>query len=68
LRIESGDLRISNVEIFDVFGRNVGVNTQVRTENLEKEILLNISHLSVGVYFVKINTEVGEVIKKVLKE
>ena len=68
LRIESGELKIGNVEIFDVYGRNVGANTQFRPENPGNEILLNISHLSVGFYFVKINTEVGQVIKKVLKE
>jgi len=68
LRIESGELRINTVEIFDVFGRSVGINTQVRPENSGSEIVINISHLSVGVYFLKINTEIGQVIKKVLKE
>jgi len=68
LRIESDELKIENVEIFDVYGRNVGANIQVCSENPENEILLNISHLTAGVYFVKIFTETGEVIKKVLKE
>jgi hypothetical protein len=66
-KIESGGLRIERVEILDIYGRNVGVNIPVCPENLGNEIRINISQLSVGVYFVKINTETGEVIKKVLK-
>ena len=29
---------------------------------------IDISHLSAGVYFVKITTEAGQVVKKVVKE
>jgi len=29
---------------------------------------IDISHLSAGIYFVKIRTEAGEVVKKVVKE
>ena len=68
MRIESEEQKIKNVEIFDAYGKNVGVNMQIRPENSENKIVINISHLSAGVYFVKISTEMGEVIKKVLKE
>ena len=68
LRIETGGLRIEKMEIFDIYGRNVGINLQAYPENSESETVLNIAHLSVGVYFLKINTEIGQVIKKVLKE
>ena len=68
LKVESGGLRIEKMEIFDIFGRNVGINIQVRPENSENETVINISHLPVGVYFLKINTEIGQVVKKVLKE
>jgi hypothetical protein len=64
LRIESGGLRISNVEIFDVYGRKV----LSPMSQPYPEAVLNISHLSAGVYFVRISTETGEVIKRVLKE
>ena len=60
LRIECGELRIENVDIFDVFGRKLLSHFQNTT--------IDISHLPVGVYFVKLYTESGEVIKKVLKE
>jgi len=61
LRIESGEWKIKNFEIFDLCGRiqNVKFSTEGR---------LDISHLSAGIYFVKISTEAGKVVKKVLKE
>jgi hypothetical protein len=67
LRIESGELRVVKVDIFDVFGRNIGVKP-VYPENSGSETVIHISHLSAGVYFLKINTETGQVIKKVVKK
>ena len=61
-RIENGELKIENVEIFDVMGQSVGANLRVRSDNT-----INISHLPTGVYFVKITTETGVVTKKVIK-
>ena len=61
LKIESG-LRIDNVVIYDIFGKIQNI------ENMKAEGVIDISHLSAGVYFVEISTEVGEVTKKVLKE
>ncbi|MCL1851382.1 MAG: T9SS type A sorting domain-containing protein [Bacteroidetes bacterium] len=61
----SGELRIlmnneqlimNNVEVFDVYGKNVLSNH-----------LINISHLQTGVYFVRIATEQGVVMRKVVK-
>ena len=66
--IESGKLKIKSMEIFDVYGRNIGINTLVRPENSRSENVINISHLSAGVYFVKLYTELGEVMKKIVKE
>ena len=64
LRIESGKLRVENIEIYDVSGRNLSSFTSHSSFFTS----INISHLSAGVYFVKISTEAGEVVKKVLKE
>jgi hypothetical protein len=63
LRIDHGQLKIENIEIYDIFGKNV--ESTLANSN---ETIINISHLSAGVYFVKIRTEAGEVVKKVLKE
>jgi len=65
LVIESGGLSIENVEIFDMNGRNVLSNYHINTSSNH---LINISHLPAGVYFVKIQTETGEVVRRVLKE
>jgi len=69
LTIENGVLnsiqeRIENVEIFDVFGRNMGVKFPsfggVRGGN--------ISHLPAGMYFLRIQTEKGTITKKIIKK
>ena len=65
LTIENGELKIDEVNIFDIYGKNVLSNHLITSSSHH---LINISHLSAGVYFVKIRTEVGEVIKKVVKE
>jgi len=83
LRIMNYELRIKNVEIFDVFGRNVGnkfpsnlLEGWTRSGRGGKEgchpqadgVVINISHLPAGVYFVEITTEKGVVTKKVIKQ
>jgi len=65
LRIENGELRIENVEIFDVYGRKVSSHHIIPTSSNH---LINISHLPVGIYFVRISTEKGEVVKKIVKQ
>jgi len=57
-------LTINNVEVFDVYGRKqkIIINYQLSIINS-----IDISELSVGVYFVNIKTENGVVIKKVIK-
>jgi len=62
LKIESSGLRVENVIIYDVFGKIQKI------ENWKTEKAIDISHLPTGVYFVKISTEAGEVVRKVLKE
>ena len=61
LTIENGELRIKGVEVFDVYGRK-----QLTIDN--GQLTINISNFSAGVYFVRITTENGVVIKKVVKE
>jgi len=62
LKIESNGLRIENIIIYDIFGK------VQKIVNWKAANGIDISHLSSGVYFVKISTKAGEVIKKVLKE
>jgi hypothetical protein len=68
----SGELTITNyksqitdIAIFDIYGREIQIS------NLKSQISnpqINISHLASGIYFVKITTEAGEVVKKVVKQ
>ena len=64
LRIKNEELRIENVEVFDVYGRKILSHASL----LSSETIVNISHLPAGVYFVKITTDVGEIVKKVVKK
>jgi len=64
LRITNGDLKIDNVEIFDVFGKMQ--NTESRIMN--NELHLNLSNLATGIYFIRIQTEQEIVTQKVIKQ
>ena len=64
LRVESGELRVDNIEIFDVYGRMQNAESRMQKAD---GVVINISNLPAGVYFVKINTEAGTVVKKIIK-
>jgi len=72
LRITNYELRITNVEIYDVFGRKVGekfpFNVLKGWTAKPDGIVINISHLPAGVYIVKIFTDQGEVVEKIIKQ
>jgi len=63
LRIESGELRIDVVEIYDVSGGKL----LSFTSQTSHQHTFDISHLNSGTYFVKIITEQGEIVKKMVK-
>ena len=62
LKIESNGLRIENVVIYDAFGKIQKI------ENRKVKNIIDISLLSAGLYFVRISTEIGEAVRKVVKE
>jgi hypothetical protein len=64
LRITNYELRITSLEVFDVYGRAL----LSHKSPVSSETTLDISHLAAGLYFVKIKTEAGEVVKKVTKQ
>jgi hypothetical protein len=66
LTIEMCDMRYEtcNIEIYDIYGR------VCQASNLKSQVSnpqIDISNLQAGIYFIKIQTETGEVIKKVTK-
>jgi len=65
LTITNYELEITGIEILDMAGRKVSSHHLIASSSNH---LINISHLSAGIYFVKIFTEAGEVVRKVVKE
>jgi hypothetical protein len=66
LKIDNGQLKIENVGIFDVMGRMCNVET-LRATSLQSTTTLNLSHLPVGIYFIRIITEHETIIRKIVK-
>jgi hypothetical protein len=59
--VNNEQLIMNNVEVFDVYGRKQKAESR-------KQNVVDISHLPTGVYFVKIFTEIDEIVKKVVKQ
>ena len=60
------ELQVTNIEIFDVNGKRQ--KAESRRQKAEGEMVIDISHLPIGIYFVKVITEQGEVVKKIVKQ
>jgi hypothetical protein len=66
LRVTSYELQVTNVEVYDIFGKK-HERAKGRKDERAKGFVMDISHLPAGSYFVKIITERGEIVKKVVK-
>jgi hypothetical protein len=61
LTIESGGLKIKDIEIYDVIGK-----VQIPTLKGDRRMsIIDISHLPAGIYFLKIQTENNQI--KIIK-
>ena len=80
LRVTSYELQVTGIDVYDVMGRKVqsfdcgsspqrvsGSNSQ-NSETPKPETTIDISHLPTGVYFVRIKTETGVEMRKVIKK
>ena len=67
LRIANYELRIENIEIYDVMGRPVGANLRVCPEIGQSETTIDLSDFSTGIYFIRIQTENGVITRKIIK-
>jgi hypothetical protein len=56
---------VTSIEVFDVYGKKLSSNHLITSSSNQT---IDISHLAAGLYFVKIKTKVGEVVKKVVKQ
>ncbi|MCL2435918.1 MAG: T9SS type A sorting domain-containing protein, partial [Lentimicrobiaceae bacterium] len=69
LGIRNYELGIKSVEVFDVYGRKLSSHHLTpHTSHLIPHQKINLSHLISGIYFVKITTDAGEVVKKIVKQ
>jgi len=72
LQVTSYGLQVTNIEVFDVYGRNVGAKfPSNKLEGWQPKadgVVFNISHLQSGLYFVRITTEEGIITKKIVKQ
>ena len=67
LTINNEQLTINNIEIYDISGR-LAPNPSPNWRGAGGEVEIDISHLSDGIYFLKITTEKGVINKKVVKQ
>jgi len=57
--------KVQGIEIFDIYGRILSSHHLINTSSHHK---IDISHLQPGIYFIKITTETGQVVKKIIKQ
>jgi len=61
LTIDNGELRIENVEVFDIYGSKLSSHHLITSSSHH---LINISHLPAGTYFLRLDGIILKVIKK----
>jgi hypothetical protein len=65
LRVTSYELQVTNIEIFDIYGRSLLSHTAHRTPHTT----LNVSHFPAGIYTMQIKTDSGQMVaKKFIKQ
>ncbi|MCL1850350.1 MAG: putative Ig domain-containing protein [Bacteroidetes bacterium] len=65
LRITNYELRITNIEVFDVYGK---CHSLVVSRHENGEAVVNVSYFPAGIYFLKIQTNKGAVTKQIIKQ
>jgi hypothetical protein len=64
------EIRIEGIEIYDVYGGKVGVrfpfNVLEGWQPKADGVIINISHLHAGIYFIRIETKTGTLTKKII--
>jgi hypothetical protein len=73
LIIDNGQLTIENIAIYDMIGQSVysstlGISPLWGDKGGLSMLRLDVSHLPSGIYFIRIQTENGVVMKKVVKQ
>jgi hypothetical protein len=58
------DAEVEEVEVYDVYGRH----QVTKTSSHQGDLSIDVSNLNSGVYFIRMNTNKGEIIKRFVKE
>lgn len=66
LMVTSYGLQVTGVEVLDINGKKQQITS--KKQNIEDEMIIDISYLPAGIYFVKIVTEQGDVVRKIVKQ
>ncbi|RFN58755.1 choice-of-anchor B family protein [Marixanthomonas ophiurae] len=64
LNIVSPNTYLNNISVYDLLGRRIDQNVGPKTNSYQ----LNLASLHTGIYFVKIDTEMGTITKKLIKK
>ena len=64
LTIKDGELKINNIELFDVYGKSVLRHCE-QSEAIQK---IDVSDFANGIYILKINTNQGIITRKIVKQ
>ena len=63
--ISSKNQQIETIEVYDITGKNILNQNNFKTSN---EVMLDLTHASNGIYFMKISTDVGSITKRIVKK
>jgi hypothetical protein len=58
------ETEIEDVVVYDVYGRHL----VTETPSLQDNVAINVENLKSGIYFVKINTGKGNIVKRIIKQ
>lgn len=61
LYIKTNNLKVANVMLFDVLGKRI-TNIKIKND------AINLSHLKMGIYILKMETAQGNVVKRIIKK
>ncbi len=65
LQIKSSKLKIYNCSIFNIYGQMMDIPIKKDKNNL---LIYNTTNLQKGIYFIKLRTDKGTIIKKIIKQ
>jgi hypothetical protein len=66
LRIQNAELKIENIEIYNVLGKKIF--SQQPGARSQQQIIIDVSNLNPGIYFVKVRGEKEEAVAKFVKQ